>query len=351
MHFKLLKNPFQTTTSALLFFCFLAHISFLFFFRLYNFNLLFWGSVISASLYAILYIFYNYIPQLVIFTCEYILIHLYCILFSVITKQAAGTQLFILGMTAAEFLFLQEIKHPKWYYVALVIPSVIIAIVLTVFFTWKDIVYLPAPKGFYHIHEIFCTTLTLIMFVYLCLTVENLFLKHEERLTYSANHDPLTGLLNRRKLWTDFEHFQQIKEKHNVDYALGIFDIDDFKRVNDTYGHDCGDYILKQVTSLVQQMLPDSYILGRWGGEEFVILYPSTTNVIELTENIRSEISKHSFCYKNNSIKLTITITFGIGYSFDCNSVEDTIIEADKYLLLGKKKGKNCTYSKRFPQA
>ena len=173
-----------------------------------------------------------------------------------------------------------------------------------------------------------------------------------EELEFMANHDQLTGLMNRRKITSYLRCAQRKKEKDGSDFALTIFDIDGFKKINDTYGHDAGDFILQQLSATVASQLASGEQFARWGGEEFVILFPlldareatasaytSYESVIAKLNSIRAHVEAQCFQWQYTDIH--ITLTFGVSNSKEYSDLEQLIIEADNRLLYGKQHGKN----------
>lgn len=301
-------------------------------------------SLISIISYFLITLFYTRTPEIVSFTFEYLLILIYCIETTVITRSSAGTEFFSLGMIAAVFLFTYSIPHPKWFYPIFSLPPLVLSLVLVIFFPLHS---LPAPDSFYYIHKVLCLIVILIALLYICLKLEKDILlankknkKTEASLIYTANHDPLTKLINRRRLWEHFHVYQDRKELYNSDYSICIFDIDNFKRVNDTFGHDCGDTVLHDLSRIIHDILPPNVKMGRWGGEEFVIVSPkSNPEVIQSIEEIRKTIEKFPFVYEKYT--MSVTLTFGIASSKGCSSIKEMLIEADTQLMKGKNNGKN----------
>lgn len=153
------------------------------------------------------------------------------------------------------------------------------------------------------------------------------------------NTDALTGACTRIKF--DKEIKEHIEKTSNSDYvfSLAIFDIDNFKRINDTYGHLEGDKILTGLADIVSINKRSCDILTRWGGEEFVIVFPSTSllNAVKISERIRTKIAETVF-----SIKETVTCSFGVTQC-QLDDTESTLMRrADKYLYDAKAKGKNA---------
>ena len=160
----------------------------------------------------------------------------------------------------------------------------------------------------------------------------------EARITNESRIDRLTQIPNRNDLYI---YLYSINDKEN--YSLAIFDIDDFKKVNDTYGHIYGDFILKELARLAQENSNNSFV-ARYGGEEFVVIIKTDGNddvAFELIENIRSKIVEHIFDFDTHQI--SITISSGI-QRYKNNITNDQWIGlADNKLYKCKSTGKNKT--------
>ena len=151
-------------------------------------------------------------------------------------------------------------------------------------------------------------------------------------------HDKLTGAYNREYFEKNYRNI--IKEYHLKSYrfALCLFDIDDFKKVNDTYGHDIGDYVLKELVSEISKFSRDDDILIRWGGEEFILIMKikSENDLLRVLENLRMRIEKHIFKKVEK-----VTCSFGVALYKEGEDIETTIKRADLGLYEAKAKGKN----------
>ena len=187
-----------------------------------------------------------------------------------------------------------------------------------------------------------------IGFLNLCITLFTLFYisnlyffelnAARERLTYCSNHDLLTGLFNRRF----FEHIMdRNKSEHENKYTIAIFDIDDFKKVNDTYGHQAGDLVIKTVSSIIEKTSKSEYVPVRWGGEEFILYMPSTDedNAFSYLEDICKKI--RGTTVKFDAMKIRITVTVGMCTGTDLSDYQSVIRQADEKLYEGKRSGKN----------
>lgn len=166
--------------------------------------------------------------------------------------------------------------------------------------------------------------------------------ENNKRLKEMAQKDSLTGLLNRRSILNYIENLSEIYYRSGQSLAFIMCDIDDFKEINDTYGHNCGDEILKTVSDIIKNTLRKTDRVARWGGEEFLILLPGT-DVFEahsVGQKLKELISGYDFVYKEKEISLTMTF----GVSAFHGDVHEAIERADQAMYKGKEQGKNCVY-------
>jgi len=158
-----------------------------------------------------------------------------------------------------------------------------------------------------------------------------------DRLQSDSLTDAMTGLLNRRGLEQSIESFTV----RQMPFSLLALDLDYFKKVNDTYGHDAGDELLREVSSLMKQQAREQDIVCRAGGEEF-ILFLSNTNIArayEVAERIRVSVANHSFTQVPS-----ITISIGVAYwTADDEAIESVMKKADMALYQAKHNGRNRT--------
>ena len=163
----------------------------------------------------------------------------------------------------------------------------------------------------------------------------------EEALEKAARIDPLTGLLNRRAFMTRIKTEITRYSRSKRSFCLLMADIDHFKRINDTYGHDSGDYILKRLSRLMIDSLRLQDVIGRWGGEEFLILLPETdiNGASFAAEKLRMVIQNHEFLFHEQ--QLNITVSFGISVYKDAMTIDQCLKKADDNLYLAKKQGRN----------
>ena len=154
-----------------------------------------------------------------------------------------------------------------------------------------------------------------------------------------ASTDSLTGLYNRYKFSELYlSSYTSMVQRHN-EMSLIMLDIDFFKKVNDTYGHNIGDQVLIQISHVLLRTLRNIDIVCRWGGEEFMVLLPtaSLSQASHLAEKLRSDIESLEL-----DVVGSVTASFGVSLVREGESMQDAIERADKALYLAKKSGRNC---------
>lgn len=163
-----------------------------------------------------------------------------------------------------------------------------------------------------------------------------LLYEKNRQLDFMANYDMLTKLSNRHHI----QGFCRQYAQSGKPYCVIIGDIDNFKSVNDTYGHSCGDVVLATIAGLIKNNLPDTAVACRWGGEEFLILmYGDKVYAASVMETVREQIRSAAISYNENT--LHITMTFGIAFCEEQTDIEKLITLADERLYYGKRHGKN----------
>ena len=153
--------------------------------------------------------------------------------------------------------------------------------------------------------------------------------------------DPLTGLPNRRGLIEEATKVFAFCKRHNFPLSALFIDIDNFKKINDTYGHAFGDTILKKLGALISSSIRKSDIVGRYGGEEFVVLLPKTDlkGASKVADNLRTIVTRHF----ENSLGIRVTISVGIASLENADNLNDLINKSDKAMYKAKRAGKDRT--------
>ncbi|MDM8567787.1 diguanylate cyclase [Candidatus Halobeggiatoa sp. HSG11] len=167
--------------------------------------------------------------------------------------------------------------------------------------------------------------------------------KERESLQIQATTDGLTGIYNRRKFESLLTKEIQKATRYETSLSLIMFDIDHFKKVNDTYGHQIGDYVLQELSRIVVNNIRRNDIFARWGGEEFMILVPNNNleNAAQLAEKLRGIIATSKF--KNVP---TITSSFGVVQFEKEESGENFVHRVDELLYSAKHNGRNRVETK-----
>ncbi len=153
--------------------------------------------------------------------------------------------------------------------------------------------------------------------------------------------DTLTGLNNRRFADKRLRQIQMMSNTHGTRFVVAIGDIDYFKSVNDTYGHECGDLVLKQVATTLKNHMTGNGFVARWGGEEFLFLYDNMDleEARKQTETLLEELRNLVIRYEDTDIRITMTVGLAEG-SVNTN-IADLLNLADENLYKGKENGRN----------
>ncbi len=169
--------------------------------------------------------------------------------------------------------------------------------------------------------------------------LEGKLIEYNKMLRQQASTDTLTGLHNRRSA-NDFIE-KLIKKNDERGFCVCMCDIDFFKKVNDSYGHDIGDKVLAGVAQTLVENVSEDCLVSRWGGEEFLIVFPNMNgdDAKMILDKIRSRMKKVEF--DTGTKTFTITITYGLAeYGFN-GDAESVVKEADDKLYLGKENGRD----------
>ena len=162
--------------------------------------------------------------------------------------------------------------------------------------------------------------------------------RQNELLKLRAERDGLLGIYNRH---TFIDLVNQALARNDRDVCLIFFDLDDFKKINDSFGHIAGDYVLKEVCGCVAEKLSEQHLLGRIGGEEFAIFISgiSPDEALKTAETLRSNIERHTFEYQEQLLHVTVSIGLATGRGKSFNQLYQC---ADDMLYKAKDAGKNC---------
>lgn len=169
--------------------------------------------------------------------------------------------------------------------------------------------------------------------------IESLFL---DNLMKKINIDGLTDIYNKQYFTEQFKNIFSLSKRYNKKFSLILFDIDDFKKINDNYGHSLGDFILSKLCMIIKNRIRETDIFSRIGGEEFTIICPETNldNSLKLSNKLIKIVGEFPFIFKKNIINITISIGIcEITESF--NDENEMFDYCDSLLFKSKNQGKN----------
>lgn len=168
----------------------------------------------------------------------------------------------------------------------------------------------------------------------------------KEKLLKMAITDELTGLVNRRYFMGRLLHEYERTKRYESVFTVLMIDLDYFKKINDTYGHQAGDTVLRAVSDAMKLSLRLSDIVGRIGGEEFAVILPETeiSSAIIIAERLRKRVEALDIPHKDCSIKITISVGASAS-SMDDLSIDDVLQRSDSALYRAKENGRNRIYS------
>lgn len=187
-------------------------------------------------------------------------------------------------------------------------------------------------------HDWIQTVLAYVVATVFAVLYERSRLTNEKKLRIEADFDHLTGVLNRRGVMAFVDKEVQRIERYKGNFCILLFDIDNFKSINDRYGHDVGDEVLKKLARDLQSRMRRTDCFGRWGGEEFIVVVPA----IELEDALMiAEVLRRVIPTLDVGEAGSITASFGVAQMQPGDSVDTVIQMADRALYLAKSRGKD----------
>jgi diguanylate cyclase (GGDEF)-like protein len=169
-----------------------------------------------------------------------------------------------------------------------------------------------------------------------------------ESLSKIAYYDSLTEIVNRRAMNDIISREASRCLRKDCNFSVIIGDIDNFKQINDTYGHDFGDQVLQCIAQILKNGIRKEDVVSRWGGEEFLIIGigGKVADGVAIAEGLRKKIELYKFDY--NGVEIGVTMTFGVAEYGATRNIKDVIKEADSNLYIGKNNKKNCVIPSQF---
>ena len=321
-----------------------VHITLLFIFVYFHITIMVYMNIGSVLIYGLLFYFRKkrWVKMSIYVSFFEIIIH--TILATFCLGYSAGFQLYFIDCIAAMF-FVEYLAARLGIHsigsLKLGIACSLLYIVFMIVTRYYDPIYhIDANIAF--LGTVINSILTLAVIVSFFDQLSKMAVLYEKDLRKHASYDNLTGLINRHYL---MEYMEEVYTSENIsEYWLAILDIDDFKKINDQYGHLCGDVVLKSVAHILKELC-DDYIVCRWGGEEFMIVgMTSNSHEMALLEDIRKNIETHNFVY-NDTTMINLTVTIGEANYQNGQTLSDWFNMADARLYKGKQSGKNRVIS------
>lgn len=317
--------------------CMAIHLTYMVVFRMLGVHLLSYLNLFSSS-------FYFYFLFIRRDTSETAMLASYfeILLFSTLSELALGRDygffLYIIGMSATVFYLVPSYKNKRFFYqiLGIVLAIVLEAVVMlgNISFPGMQEALSPYQPVIYLVNIAITATIVMAAAFFYAKELEKVW----ETLRYNMNHDVLTGLYNRRFFEQQIE---QIRQQEKSPFVITMLDIDFFKKVNDTYGHEAGDAVLVEVSARLKKAAGKENLAVRWGGEEFIIYFSDTTieQIHPQMEDLRKQIE--DMVVEVAGKEIHVTITSGIAIGMPDSNYEKVIHNADEKLYLGKRRGRN----------
>ena len=336
MEKNLLKMLSEHRTLIFLIMCLCIHVFNAFIFWVFELYPLVILNAVSSVLYVVfLTLFKNENLRI---SFAYFEIILFSAMSELISGGHFGYLYFVIGMVAVIFFMLPYSNRKKHVY-QLIGAGFAVAIGLISVY---DYFLYPELMDKVLLYKPFEKSMNLVITLFSLFYLSNLYLVElrttREKLDYNSNHDMLTGLYNRRF----FESImKRSKEEKETSFSVAMLDVDDFKKINDTYGHETGDKVLALVSRCIDACLPENAVAVRWGGEEFVLYLPQVDNAraLEVLNDFRTRLSEQRLYHKGS--RVTITATIGLCTGESIADYEEYLRQADEKLYWGKQHGKN----------
>jgi two-component system, cell cycle response regulator len=176
------------------------------------------------------------------------------------------------------------------------------------------------------------------------LELEDRLVEARENMRFQATHDPLTSLWNRGVIEELLSREIHRSRREKTCTVVMLCDVDHFKQVNDAYGHNIGDDVLRELTKRLQRSVRSYDMVGRFGGEEFLVILNRCDGNSAATraEHIRAAVAKRPFQTRSNSLAITISIGLALSTDFEHQSLDEILASVDAALYAAKNAGRNC---------
>ncbi len=322
--------------------CAIVHTSLLVIFCKMEIPELVYFNIFSVVLYISLFFLFRYYSSWLVIFAAYVEICIHSFYATVLLGWETGFPLYMVCMFPLVFFYPKKRKFEPYLYSAVTIVAFII---LRLYNEENGAIYEYDSLTGLYLYNALISFVMVIAFSAACTEINNSVRKElqekNEELLVLANVDPLTGMLNRRSILELVKQRELERAETGRGFCFLICDIDDFKQVNDSYGHDCGDNILKGIADAIKQSIGDKGTACRWGGEEFLILTECEDggSAFRLAEMLRNDVSATDIEYGEYIFNITVTI--GVASRAETDGYDEAITLSDKRLYKGKANGKD----------
>lgn len=315
-------------------------------------------NIVSVAIYLFCILMYKYEHHILIYFCILLEVSTYAIFGTYYVGWQSGTVFFLCAIVPV-IIYFGYILLKKYYKTIIALLLITnFTLYVTLYIKFKHVMPIYQVPIFLNDCLVVLSSFTMVFstIFYNCVYIFSMKLKtnklksDNKQLKYEASRDNLTGWLNRNSFMPlIIKHSDSTQES----LSIAFIDIDNFKKVNDTYGHDCGDEVLKRITKLIKNNLGDDGIYCRWGGEELVVALKNYDlhNAADAMDTIRSAIADTSTVFYNKHVNVTISVGVAeyLRNDVDSSSVQEqiasTITLADERMYKGKQSSKNIVVS------
>lgn len=328
-------------------------------FYFFKYTILFIYNLFAIALYFTLATVYAKQDKYIfIYHCTYAEITFFASYATLLAGWDWGFMIYLFALTPVSFYlaysspqFEKSIKKPVMF----VLISMFVYIGIKILCVYIEPIYTQRPydqslTGMYVFNSILTFFSLLLFSILFTIEIRQNELRLEEQYALLENissKDPLTGLINRRSMDKYLTKAVDSSRQKGHIFSVILGDIDDFKKVNDTYGHNIGDAVLVNVAKTIKETVSPGCEICRWGGEEILIYVPENKKTTkELGEKIRQAISKISVPTENKNELIHITMTFGLAEYSPGIALNKMVSIADSRLYYGKHHGKNQVVDK-----
>ncbi|MBR1912538.1 MAG: GGDEF domain-containing protein [Treponema sp.] len=329
----------------------LVHTTFLITFYLISVKEMFYFNIVSVSLYlfAFFLVFKQYIQAFLLLVIIEVQVHL--VEATLLIGWESGFPMYPFGLIAViyytKYIYYDK-KFMKPIPTIVSVSSIIEFLVLTLYMFHHE-PYYTIDTEILHKFMIFNSMLIFMLIMVALIDYTNVVLETEKKLHNIADFDELTQVYTRRKIHEILNEYHKMSERGKKDFCISIIDVDSFKYINDTFGHDTGDYVLKTICRQINESLAPNekkYTdLARWGGDEFLIVqqYDGKSTTLEQCRNAIETVQRNvsAYTFLSRGTRLPVSLTIGFASHHKGMSIDETFKTADENLYKGKVKGKN----------